>query len=262
MDHAAKAATCTEPGWAAYQTCSRCDYSSYVEIPALDHDYGEPIYEWSADLKQATAKVVCANDPAHVISETVDTVYTVTVKPTCTEPGKAVYAAGFNNKRFYGQTKEVDLAALGHDYVEHEAKAATCTEPGWAAYQTCSRCDDTTYKEIPAAGHAPAEAVKENETNASYDLVVYCGLCGIELSRETVETGSVFLPGDPDCDGEVTAADARLALRRAVDLETYAPGSPEFLACDADGDGEITAADARLILRCAVDLTSRESFIH
>ena len=60
--------------------------------------------------------------------------------------------------------------------------------------------------------------------------------------------------GDVDKDGEITAADARLALRRAVDLEKYAPGSDEFIACNVDKDAEVTAADARMILRAAVEL--------
>lgn len=62
------------------------------------------------------------------------------------------------------------------------------------------------------------------------------------------------LPGDVSGDGEVTAEDARLALRAAVGLENYAAGSPELLAADASKDGEITSEDARLILRAAVGL--------
>lgn len=37
--HAAKAPTCTEIGWNAYETCSRCDHTTYTELPALNHDY-------------------------------------------------------------------------------------------------------------------------------------------------------------------------------------------------------------------------------
>ncbi|MBP3375184.1 MAG: leucine-rich repeat domain-containing protein [Clostridia bacterium] len=39
--HEGQAATCTEIGWEEYVTCSRwgCGYSTYVEIPALGHDY-------------------------------------------------------------------------------------------------------------------------------------------------------------------------------------------------------------------------------
>lgn len=39
VQHAAKAPTCTEIGWNAYETCSRCDYTTYTEQPALNHDY-------------------------------------------------------------------------------------------------------------------------------------------------------------------------------------------------------------------------------
>lgn len=37
--HAAKAPTCTEIGWNAYETCSRCNHTTYTELPALNHDY-------------------------------------------------------------------------------------------------------------------------------------------------------------------------------------------------------------------------------
>lgn len=37
--HAAKAPTCTEIGWNAYETCSRCNHTTYAELPALNHDY-------------------------------------------------------------------------------------------------------------------------------------------------------------------------------------------------------------------------------
>ena len=38
-----------------------------------------------------------------------------------------------------------------HALVHHEAQAPTCTAKGWEAYDTCSRCTYTTYREIPAA---------------------------------------------------------------------------------------------------------------
>ena len=41
--HDAKAATCTEIGWKEYDTCKNCDYTTYVEIPALGHDYQKTI---------------------------------------------------------------------------------------------------------------------------------------------------------------------------------------------------------------------------
>jgi hypothetical protein len=70
----------------------------------------------------------------------------------------------------------------------------------------------------------------------------------------TVKEGSGVMLGDVDKDSHITASDARLCLRRAVDLETYPVGSYEFTACDVDKSGSVTANDARSILRAAVDL--------
>ena len=43
VHHDAKAPTCTETGWEEYDTCSRCDYTTKVEIPAPGHDYTEKV---------------------------------------------------------------------------------------------------------------------------------------------------------------------------------------------------------------------------
>ncbi len=64
------------------------------------------------------------------------------------------------------------------------------------------------------------------------------------------------LPGDVDGSWDLTAADARLALRASVGLENYASGTREFRAADVNKDGTITAEDARLLLRAAVGLGS------
>ncbi|MBQ2306598.1 MAG: dockerin type I repeat-containing protein, partial [Clostridia bacterium] len=69
-----------------------------------------------------------------------------------------------------------------------------------------------------------------------------------------------FTPGDVDGDGHISAADARLALRRAVGLEDYAEGSAQFLACDVDADGTVSSGDARLILRASVNLEDPASW--
>ena len=116
--HAAKAPTCTEKGWKAYETCSRCDYTTYTELTALNHD-----------LEQHAAQA-----------------------PTCTEIGWNAYETCSR----CDYTTYAELPALNHALVQHDAQAATCTEIGWDAYKTCSRlgCNYTTYQEIPALNHA------------------------------------------------------------------------------------------------------------
>ena len=63
--------------------------------------------------------------------------------------------------------------------------------------------------------------------------------------------------GDIDGIDGVTAADARLALRQAVGLETFSPR--QLAAARVTGSKTVTAADARAILRIAVGLDSFES---
>ena len=113
--HAAKAPTCTEIGWDAYETCSRCDYTTRKELPALNHD-----------LEQHAAQA-----------------------PTCTGKGWSAYETCSR----CNYTTYAELPALNHALEQHEAKAPTCTEKGWSAYETCSRCDHTTYAELPALNH-------------------------------------------------------------------------------------------------------------
>ena len=110
----AKDPTCTEPGCDAYETCSRCDYTTYVERPALKHD-----------LRQRVIKA-----------------------PTCTQMGWAYETCSRCDYTTY-----VELPALNHDLVQHDAQAPTCTEPGWNAYSTCKNCDYNTYQELPALNH-------------------------------------------------------------------------------------------------------------
>ena len=73
--------------------------------------------------------------------------------------------------------------------------------------------------------------------------------------------GEEYLLGDIDKNGEISSADARLALRGAVGLENYEPGTIDFLLADADKDNELKASDARLILRCAVGLEEFEETV-
>lgn len=70
-------------------------------------------------------------------------------------------------------------------------------------------------------------------------------------NRITLFSGDNF--GDIDCTGEVTASDARTALRISVELEKKE--NYPYLLGDMDYDGKITASDAREILRVSVGLS-------
>ena len=133
IHHEAKAATCTEIGWKAYDTCSRCDYTTYVELTNGGHN-----------LTHHAAKA-----------------------PTCTEVGWEAYDACSR----CDYTTYVELTNGGHSLTHHAAKAPTCTEVGWEAYDTCSRCDYTTYVELPALGHDyQAEVIPRTCEDDGYTL--------------------------------------------------------------------------------------------
>ena len=80
---------------------------------------------------------------------------------------------------------------------------------------------------------------------------------GIAVAKQVMaatkkETRPMY--GDVDLDGRITSEDARLALRAAVELDHYDPGSEQFKRADYDCDGRIDSEDARSILRVAVEL--------
>ena len=156
VHHEAKAATCTEIGWKAYDTCSRsgCNYTTYREIPALKHDF---VYH---QAKPATCKEIgwdayktCSrcdyNTYAEVPALNHDLVPHEAKAATCTKPGWNAY----DTCSRCNYTTYAEQPALNHDLKQHAAKAPTCTEKGWNAYETCSRCDYTTYAEQPALKH-------------------------------------------------------------------------------------------------------------
>ena len=96
--------------------------------------------------------------------------------------------------------------AIGHDLVAHEAQAPTCTEAGWNAYETCTRCDHTTYSEIPATGH--------NYGDATCDQAATCSACGFssgEALGHEFKADAYVYNNDAKCgvDGTKTAKCSR-----------------------------------------------------
>ena len=154
VQHAAKAPTCTEIGWNAYEACSRCGYTTRKELPAQH------------DLKQYAAKAPTCTEKGWNAYETCsrsgcdyttyvelpaqhDLVHHKEQAPTCTGIGWNA----FDTCSRCDYTTYTELPALNHDLEQHAAKAPTCTEKGWNAYETCSRCNYTTYAEQPALNH-------------------------------------------------------------------------------------------------------------
>ncbi len=180
--HAAKAPTCTGIGWDAYDTCSRCDYTTtYVELPALNHALEQheaqssPPVRKSAGMltKPAPAATIPTRKELPALNHALE--QHEAQAPTCTEIGWDAYETC--SRCDYTTRKE--LPALNHALEQHEAQAPTCTEIGWDAYETCSRCDYTTQKELPALNHAleQHEAQAPTCTEIGWDAYETCSRC-------------------------------------------------------------------------------------
>ena len=77
---------------------------------------------------------------------------------------------------------------------------------------------------------------------------------GMTVLFPTSRQYTVILFGDADGDGDVTPADARLALRISVRLEPPLVWRDKASHVILDGQQEVTSADARLILRATANL--------
>ena len=200
--HDAKAPTCTEIGWDAYDTCKResCTYTTYVEKSVLGHANAASVVENKVNATCTTdgsydSVVYCSVCEAEVSRET-QTInklghnyseeWTEDVAPTCTEKGSKSHHC----TRCNGKADVTEISANGHNYGDwYETKAPTCTMEGTDEHK-CSVCQHTETRIVNALGHTEADAVVENKVNAtctvngSYDNVVYCLVCEAEVSRE------------------------------------------------------------------------------
>ena len=83
-----------------------------------------------------------------------------------------------------------------HDLEHHEAKAATCTEVGWNAYNTCKRegCSYTIYKEIAALNHALVhhEAQAPTCTAVGWEAYDTCSRCSYTTKVEKQKTPHTY----------------------------------------------------------------------
>lgn len=172
--HEAKAATCTEVGWNAYNTCKRegCSYTTYKEIAALDHD-----------MKNHDAQ-----------------------SPTCTETGHTAYRkcdrSGCNYKEGYELIPKLNhafAAAWEHNDDKHWHK---CTRDGctgidaeashnWkdattSAPKTCTVCGATQGEPLTRSYYyyAPSAAEDKKESPKAGDpgVLLYAGLALASLT--------------------------------------------------------------------------------
>ena len=185
----------------------------------------------------------------------------VTKAPTCKDTGIKTYTC-----TVCGKTKTETVAkTTTHTWDAGKVtKAPTCKDTGIKTY-TCTVCGKTKTETLSKTNDHKWDGGKVTTaptTTAEGVRTYTCTVCGKTKTEAIAKLsepdpfipGVPYMLGDVNNDGTVGADDARLALRRSVDLEDFAPGSRAFKAADVDASGAVEAMDARRILRASVGL--------
>jgi len=224
---AAVAPDCTNTGLTEGKKCSVCGEILVAQetVDALGHKYGEATYKWvmvdATETEPASASVtatrVCVNDENHIETDTAEATLEVVTAATCEDKGEGKWtSAAFSNNAFEAQTKVVEIAALGHDYVS-VVTAPTCTEQGYTTH-TCKN-DEThvivdTY--VTALGHS-WEWITDKEATVLEPGVKHeeCSVCHekrnenteipvLDCAHKNAETEESFLQPTPAEDATCT----------------------------------------------------------
>lgn len=186
------------------------------EFPATCIDpgsYEEVTYCWDCGI-EVSREFKTTNTTSHTLA---DGVLEVETPSTCIEHGSydIIQYCSHCGTELGRTSKELPLADHTYDdkydescnYCGHirdaecahskqetiPAKESTCTEAGLTAGKKCAKCGEILVAQQPTAlkSHTATSPVTENRVEptctetGSYDSVVYCEVCGLEISRVT-----------------------------------------------------------------------------
>ena len=165
------------------KTCEKCG----AEYGILGHKWKTPA---NASLGNGTHRIICLRCGLNGTASCTGGTATCTAKAVCEACG--------------GEYGEKD--SNNHALEQHAAKAPTCTEKGWDAYETCSRCDYTTYAELPALNHDYQAVTVEPTCETDGYTVFTCSRCKDSYTADpTDKLGHQFGAWSPNGTGSQSA---------------------------------------------------------
>ena len=294
-----KAPTCTEKGETTYtatftNTAFAKQQKTVADIPATGHNWDTPTYEWTPKPGgyDVTATVVCKNNAAHKITETVSAVYSVVTEPAPYADGVCRYTATFADEHFTVQTKDEPIPMLVVTYYGEEVTALDqyVTETGERLFPYRIRIKNlpdgklgVDSMQIFLTYDHETLTFRRGEGAVDWMLTDNNGVLSALWASETeteIRDGDVVLTlyfartGDIAADETVAIDFTENALGFGSALSYVANGRVIELAADTIGggirfempvwgdancDGIVTAADAALILRSLVGLSELSS---
>ena len=194
-------ATCTSGGYTTYK-CSLCGREETREYTdALGHNYESVVTDPTCTAQGYTTHTCsrCGDSYADNYTSTVShswSGWSTTIEPTCTEDGTESRTCSVCN-----ETETQGIEALGHpNQTYHEGKEATCTEDGYTAYNTCTKCGEIIDGKnvIKALGHDLTTIPEVPATCTEYGrtALTTCSRCSYSSGGESIEpNGHSFLDG-------------------------------------------------------------------
>lgn len=203
------------------KTCEKCG----AEYGILGHKWKTPA---NASLGNGTHRIICLRCGLNGTASCTGGTATCTTKAVCEACGGKYGEKDPNNHDLVqhaakaptcteigwdaydrcircGYTTRKELPALNHDLVRHVAQAPTCTEKGWA-YDTCSRCDHTTYTELPALNHDYQAVTVEPTCETDGYTIFTCSRCKDSYTADpTDQLGHKFGAWSPNGTGSQSA---------------------------------------------------------
>lgn len=204
------------------KTCEKCG----AEYGILGHKWKTPA---NASLGNGTHRIICVRCGLNGTASCTGGTATCTTKAVCEACGGKYGKRNLNNHALVhydaqaptctkpgwdafdtcsrcNYTTYQEIPALNHDLVHHEAKAPTCTEKGWNAYETCSRCDYTTYAELSALNHDYQAVTVEPTCETDGYTVFTCSRCKDSYTADpTDKLGHQFGAWSPNGTGSQSA---------------------------------------------------------
>ena len=210
-----KAPTCTEEGEIEY-TCE-CGYSKIDKMEAQDHVVGS--WETSAYA-------------------------------SCTEDGsKSSFCKNCDAKI----ATEV-IPATGHDIVSVDAKSATCSEVGYKAYEFCTKCNYTTYKEVDKIAHTEGKAATCTEPQL-------CKVCECEIAPALGHVRVVTAGKEATCEKtglsdlvECSRCETVIEEQITIPLREHVPATVSGYAATCTEEG---LSDGVICIVCEEELVSQ-----
>ncbi|MBQ3086783.1 MAG: hypothetical protein IJC45_05570 [Clostridia bacterium] len=253
--------TCSSGGHTAGEYCPDCKtyVIGYTALPLNPdaHTWNGGVITTQADCNtQGIKTYTCLHNAEHQKTQNLGfdaNNHTQTRTVAATEPtaSSVGYTAGVyceDCKRFISGHEQIPMLPQVSFADGEDAKRIEDTvfiNSGITADQLLSQCNDGAH--IMKADGTALTAAEKPATG----MILVLG-DGVQCI--------LVMPGDVDGDALVAVADARLALRVSVGLESFDENSARSKACNVNG-GKIEPSDAREILRVSVGLENTKQWM-